>query len=126
MLAKSNGKELTGLITRIILVVLAISGVIYAVSVMVAEPGNTFAEENKGLPEQAKHIQISLAKIAMVAEKLQDLPAQVEHNRKDLEELSGVKTDLALTIQSIETLAQGLGRIDKQVKQNTQWLINLR
>ena len=126
MVPKSNGKELTGLITRIILVVLAISGVIYAVSVMVAEPGNTFAEENKGLPEQVINIKESLSMIARVAEKLQDLPAQVEHNRKDLEELSGVNTDLALTIQSIETLAQGLGRIDKQVKQNTQWLINLR
>ncbi len=126
MVPKSNGKELTSLIIRILLAVVVIGGVVYATSVMVARPGNTFAEDNKALPEQARHIQISLAKIAMVAEKLQDLPAQVEHNRRDLEKLAAVKTDLALTIQAMKTLADGLGRMDRQVKQNTRWLLNLK
>lgn len=126
MTTKSNGKELVSLIIRITLAVMAICGVVYATSVMVAKPGNIFAEQNKGMPEQVKNIKESLATIARVAEKLQEIPAQVAYNKETLDGLASVKTDLALTIQSIETLAQGLGRMDKKVSQNTRWLQLLR
>ena len=126
MVTKSNGKELTSLIIRIVLGAIAIGAVVYATASMVAKPGNTFAEQNKDLPANVQHIQKSLATIARVAEKLQELPAQVAHNKEDIGELAGVKTDLALTIQAMETLADGLGRMDQQVKQNTRWLLNLK
>ena len=88
------------------------------------------ANANKDLPvlveQNRKDIERSLKTIAEVARANQNLPVLVEQNRKDLDRLHQVPERLAvidgkfqLVMQTMETQAKALGRIDKQVNRNT-------